>query len=70
MGSARSWQIICTMLSLHFVHHNFVRKNMSLKMTPATAAAVSKSLHDMEWLVGLNDASAAKPGPRGPFRKR
>lgn len=58
------------MLSLYFVHYNFVRIHKSLKCTPAMAAGVSKELHDMEWLVSLIDAAAPKPGPRGPYRKK
>ena len=49
------------MLSLYFVHYNFVRIHSSLRMTPAMAAGVSETLHDMEWIVGLIDARAAKP---------
>ena len=58
------------MLSLYFVHYNFVRVHKSLRMTPAMAAGVSKELHDMAWLVGIIDAAAPKPGPRGPYKKR
>ena len=58
------------MLSLYFVHYNFVRIHKTLKCTPAMAAGVSDTLHDMEWIVGLVDARATKPGLRGPYRKR
>lgn len=34
------------------------------------AAGVSDTLHDMEWIVGLIDARAPKPGRRGPYKKR
>lgn len=27
-------------------------------------------LHDMEWIVGLIDARAPEPAPRGPYKKR
>lgn len=36
------------MLSLYFVHYNFVRMHKSLKMPPSMAAGVSDTLHDME----------------------
>ena len=49
------------MLSLYFVHYNFVRIHSSLRMTPAMAVGVSDTLHDMEWIVGLIDARASKP---------
>ena len=35
------------MLSFYFLHYNFVRMHKSLKMTPAMAAGVSDTLHDM-----------------------
>ena len=46
------------MLGLYFVHYNFVRIHKTLRMTPAMAAGVSETLHDMEWIVGLIDARA------------
>jgi IS1 family transposase len=58
------------MLSLYFVHYNFVRLHKTLRMTPAMAAGVSDTLHDMEWLVGLIDARAPAPKKRGPYKKR
>ena len=58
------------MLSLYFVHYNFVRVHKSLRMTPAMAAGVTDSLHDMEWLAKLVDASLPAPGQRGPYKKK
>lgn len=58
------------MLSLYFVHYNFVRIHKSLKMTPAMAAAVTDTLLDMTWLVGIIDAAAPAPKPRGPYKKK
>ncbi len=49
------------MLSLYFMHYNFVRIHKTLKCTPAMAAGVSDTLHDMEWIVSLIDARAQKP---------
>ena len=57
------------MLSLYFVHYNFVRIHKSLRMTPAMAAGVSDTLHDIEWIVGLIDARI-QPTKRGPYKKR
>lgn len=57
------------MLSLYFVHYNFCRVHKSLRMSPAMAAGVSDTLRDMDWVVGLIDARAPKPGPRGPYKK-
>ena len=58
------------MISLYFVHYNFVRVHKSLRTTPAMAAGVSDTLHDMEWIVGLIDARAPAPKKRGPYKKR
>lgn len=58
------------MLSLYFVHYNFCRQHKSLGgLSPAMAAGMSDTLHDMEWIVGLIDDRAPKPGPRGPYKK-
>ncbi len=57
------------MLSLYFVNYNFCRIHKSLKVTPAMAAGVSDTLYDMEWIVGLIDERAPKPGPRGSYKK-
>ena len=57
------------MLSLYFVHYNFVRIHSTLKCTPAMAAGVSDTLHDMEWIVGLIDARAAKPNRPATYKK-
>lgn len=56
------------MLALYFLHYNFCRIHKTLRMTPAMAAGISDTLHDMEWVVGLIDAAAPKPGPRGPYK--
>jgi IS1 family transposase len=58
------------MLSLYFVHYNFCRIHKTLRMSPAMAAGVSKTLNDMEWIVGLIDAREQAPKPRGPYKKR
>jgi IS1 family transposase len=58
------------MLSIYFVHYNFVRMHKSLRMTPAMAAGVTDKLHDMAWLVEVIDAAARSPKPRGPYRKK
>lgn len=58
------------MLSLYFVHYNFVRIHKTLKVTPAMAAGVTDTLYDMEWVVGLIDARAPAPKKRGPYKKK
>ena len=58
------------MLSLYFVHYNFVRIHKTLKCTPAMAAGVSDTLRNMEWIVSLIDARAAKPNRPATYCKR
>jgi hypothetical protein len=60
----------CHALALYFVWYNFCRIHKSLRVTPAMAAGVADTLHDMEWIAGLIEAVAPKPGPRGPYKKR
>lgn len=61
----------CHALALYFVWYNFCRQHKALGgVSPAMAAGVTDTLHDMEWIVGLIDARAPKPGPRGPYKKR
>jgi IS1 family transposase len=57
------------MLSLYFVFYNFCRIHKTLRVTPAMAAGISETVRDMDWVVGLIDAVAPKPGPRGPYKK-
>ena len=58
------------MLSLYFVHYNFVRVQKSIRMSPAMAAGVTDTLRDMLWLADMIEASLPKPGKRGPYRKK
>lgn len=58
------------MLSLYFVHYNFVRVHKTLRVTPAMAAGVDGRLRDMEWIVGLMDARAPKPKRPAAYRKQ
>ena len=58
------------MLSLYFVHYNFVRIHKTLRFTPAMAAGLTGTVHDMEWIVGLIDARAPTPNRPKIYRKR
>ncbi len=60
----------CHMLALYFLHYNFVRIHKTPRMTPAMAAGIETQLHDTDWIVGLIEARAPKPGPRGPYKKQ
>ena len=58
------------MLSLYFVHHNFVRIHRTLRVTPAMEAGLTDTLHDMKWIVGLIDANAPKVNRSTSYKKR
>ena len=53
-------------LALYYVWYNFCRIHRSLRVTPAMEAGITSTVHDMEWIVGLIDASAPKPQRPGP----
>lgn len=57
------------MLSLYFVHYNFVRIHSSLRMPPAMAAGLTDTLHDMEWLAQMIEAAQPKPKRPKKYRK-
>ncbi len=54
------------MLSLYFLHYNFVRIHKAVKVTPAMAAGVTDTLRDMDWIVGLIEDRATTPKKPGP----
>ena len=56
-------------LSLYFVFYNFTRIHKTLRVSPAMAAGLSKTLWTMEDVVALIDARAPAPKKRGPYRK-
>jgi hypothetical protein len=58
------------MVALHTVWYNFAKMHKTLRMTPAMAAGVSDKLWSVVDLVEMADAAAAKPGKRGPYKKR
>jgi IS1 family transposase len=49
------------MLALYFTFYNFCRIHKTLRVTPAMAAGVDTVVHDLDWVVGMIDAVAAKP---------
>lgn len=57
-------------IAIHFMHYNFVRIHQTLRVTPAMAAGVTGKLWDLEDMVAMIDAAAAKPGPRKPYKRK
>ena len=58
------------MLALYFLHYNFCRTHKSFRVSPAVAAGLTDTLHDMEWIVGLIDARAPKPNRPKRYKKK
>lgn len=58
------------MLSLYFVHYNFCRIHQTLKVTPAMAAKLTDTVHDLEWIVGLIDEAAPPPNRPTTYRRK
>ena len=57
-------------ISLHYGFYNFCPIHKTLRTTPAMAASVTDTLHDIDWIVELIDAPTPPPGPRGSYRRR
>ena len=58
-------------VALYAVWYNFCRAHKSLKGdTPAMAAGLADWQYGLDWIVGLIDAQAPVPGPRGPYKPR
>ena len=58
------------MIAIFMVHYNFVRIHKSLRMTPAMAAGLTDTLHDMEWLAQMIEDAQPKPNRPKTYRKR
>ena len=57
-------------VAIHFMHYNFVRIHMTLRVTPAMAAGVTERLWELEDIVALIETAEPKSGPRGPYKER
>jgi IS1 family transposase len=57
-------------LALYFCFYNFCRMHKSLRMSPAMAAGVSRTLWTMEDIAERIETRQAKPAKRGPYKKR
>lgn len=67
----------CYAAALYFTYYNFCRPHITLtkaangyRTTPAMAAGLTDQLHDIKWLSEMVSAGRAKPGKRGPYKKR
>lgn len=57
------------MVAIWSVWYNFIRIHKTLRVTPAMAARISKTVMGWEDFVALMDAETPKPGPRSPYKK-
>ncbi|MCH8998218.1 MAG: DDE-type integrase/transposase/recombinase [Proteobacteria bacterium] len=57
-------------VALHMMYYNFVRIHSTLRMTSAMAAGVSDRLWEIGDIVKLVEDAEAKPGKRGPYKKK
>jgi hypothetical protein len=57
------------MVAIYAVWYNWIRIHKTLRVTPAMAAGLSKTVVDWSDVIALMDAEAPKPGPRGPYKK-
>ncbi|MDX8434830.1 hypothetical protein RFN25_15475 [Mesorhizobium abyssinicae] len=58
------------MVAIYTGWYNFIKMHKTLKMTPAMAAGVSKTLWSMEDLCEMMDVVAPKPSKRGRYKRR
>lgn len=57
-------------VALFAMYYNFVKVHSTLRMSPAMAAGVSKTLWEIGDIVKLVEAAETKPAKRGPYKKR
>lgn len=69
-GFSKKFENHMHMVALYTVWYNFIRVHKALKMSPAMAAGVSRTLWSMDDLCEKMDAVAPKPGKRGPYKKK
>ena len=58
------------MTCLYFLYYNWVRIHESVRTTPAMAAGLTDTLHDIGWIAELIEASYPEPGARGKYNMR
>lgn len=56
-------------VALHFLYVNFVRIHQTLRITSAMQSGLADHAWELSELVALGEASMAKPGKRGPYKK-
>jgi hypothetical protein len=57
-------------VALHMMYYNFVRVHSKLRISPAMAAGMSKTLWEVSDIVALWEAVEPKATKRGSYKKR
>jgi len=57
-------------LALYFMYYNFCRVHQTLRVTPAMEAGVADHVWNIEEVIALMNATTAKLGLRGPYKKK
>ena len=58
------------MVAIYAAWYNWIRIHKTLRVTPAMASGLSKTLMTWEDILTVMDAESSKPGPRGPYKER
>ncbi len=69
-GFSKKFENHAYSVALFAMYYNFVKIHSTLRMTPAMAAGVSKTLWEIGDIVELVEAVEAKPAKRGPYKSR
>jgi IS1 family transposase len=69
-GLSKKFENHAYSVALFAMYYNFVRQHSTLRMSPAMAAGVSKTLWEIGDIVKLVEAAELKPAKRGPYKHR
>ncbi len=69
-GYSKKTERHAAMVALYFLWYNFCRVHSTPKTTPAVAAGLTDTVHDVDWIAELIEASYPPPGRRGPYMCR
>lgn len=69
-GFSKKFENHAHMVALYTVFYNFLKIHKTLRVTPAMEAGLSDTVRDFDWIVGLIDARAPKPGRPKSYKKK
>jgi len=68
-GFSKKFESHMHVAALYTVFYNFCKIHKTLRVTPAMEAGLSNTVRDFEWICGLIDARAPKPGRSKTYKK-